>query len=57
MSEVPGVAILAPAVVGGLPLPDAEREQVTDVVVVGSGDSDVGDADQLSAAIGLSYTF
>jgi L-aspartate oxidase len=37
VSEVPGVATLAPAVVGRLPLPDAEREQVTDVVVVGSG--------------------
>ncbi|SOC46265.1 L-aspartate oxidase [Blastococcus aggregatus] len=37
MSDVPGVATLAPSVVAALPLPAAGREEVTDVVVVGSG--------------------
>ena len=38
MSEVRNrVATLAPPVVAALPLPQAEREQATDVVVVGSG--------------------
>ncbi|WP_249933314.1 FAD-dependent oxidoreductase, partial [Blastococcus sp. CCUG 61487] len=32
-----GIASLGPSVVAALPLPAAEREQVTDVVVVGSG--------------------
>ncbi|SDE86519.1 L-aspartate oxidase [Blastococcus fimeti] len=37
MSEVHGIATLAPSVVAALPLPAAGREEVTDVVVVGSG--------------------
>jgi L-aspartate oxidase len=37
VSEVPGVATLAPTVVAALPLPTAQGERVTDVVVVGSG--------------------
>jgi L-aspartate oxidase len=37
VSEVPGVATLAPPVVAALPLPAARAERSTDVVVVGSG--------------------
>ncbi|MDT0276487.1 L-aspartate oxidase [Blastococcus goldschmidtiae] len=51
MSEVRNrVATLAPTVVAGLPLPAAEREQTTDVVVVGSG------AAGLMAAVALAET-
>ncbi len=37
MSEVHGIASLAPAVIAALPLPTADHERITDVVVVGSG--------------------